>query len=76
MIIYNKKDKVGLFWYIREKNELSKKIKNEFRSEDRSYIARPKRGYLPCQFVTKMLAISLCIDIKYSRCSYSNVILH
>ena len=32
-----------------------KKKKNDLRSEDRSHIARPKRGDLLCQLVTKML---------------------
>ena len=53
-----------------------KKEKNDLRSEDRSHIARPKRRNLPCQLVTKMLALFLCIDIKYSRCVYSYIIFH
>ena len=53
-----------------------KKEKNDLRSEDRSHIARSKRRDLPCQLVTKMLALFLCIDIKYSRCVYSYMIFH
>ena len=28
------------------------------------------------QLVTKFLAIFLCNDVKYSRCVYSNIIVH
>ena len=31
---------------------------------------------MSCQLVIKMLAMFLCIDIKYSRCVYSNITFH
>ena len=48
----------------------------ELRSKERSHIARPKRGNLPCQLISKMSAIFPCTDIKYSRYVYSNRIFH
>ena len=56
-----------------------KKGKIEFRSDDRSHIARPKRGDLPCQLVAKILAVFLYINIeifKMCLCVYSNIISH